>query len=469
MESIGFALFGVVLTVLFLLYLPGDGGPWVARTWADLGRRKGLAFTPSTKTAGMKLAGTMAGVPISVEIVSRQEGNAEASFTRVQADLQGRLPSGFALAARSRLPPGEPSSSAQVETGDAAFDEQVQASGPQHLTVACLGVAARRRTEALVAEIAGGVSDGIVFLERRGIISTVDELDRAVRTVSALASLLREAAADPVRALRDNAASDPVDEVRLRNFKALRQRQASQSPEEQEAAKVALAATSPRLRLLAASQEATDESFAELSSLAADVRLEPALRAEALRNLGRLFLYERAAPAMRAAIASPSDLLRLEAVLAAGRARDASLLEPIALLADRPDEPLAQAIAETLGRLGDSRAEPALLKLLAHEAPAVRRAAADALAHAGTVAAVESLLPLAKGLFEDAHVKEAARDALRRIQARLGDADAGRLSVVEPADAAGAVSLADHAGALSLSARPDPSQDAPATSSRKVR
>ncbi|HEY3450723.1 MAG TPA: hypothetical protein VGK67_30480 [Myxococcales bacterium] len=66
----------------------------------------------------------------------------------------------------------------------------------------------------------------------------------------------------------------------------------------------------------------------------------------------------------------------------------------------------------------------------------VRLEVIAALARMGSVHSVEPLLAL-----EGKAVKGAARDAARAIQARLGDADAGRLSVVDACAGEGAVSL----------------------------
>jgi HEAT repeat protein len=101
-----------------------------------------------------------------------------------------------------------------------------------------------------------------------------------------------------------------------------------------------------------------------------------------------------------------------------------------------------------LGVLGDARAEPHLIELLRHADEKVRMAAAAALGIVGGIQAVEPLLPLTKGLFNgDLHA--AARDAVRRIQSRLGDVEAGRLSVAA-AGPEGALSVSGEGGELSV-------------------
>jgi hypothetical protein len=71
------------------------------------------------------------------------------------------------------------------------------------------------------------------------------------------------------------------------------------------------------------------------------------------------------------------------------------------------------------------------------------------------VAAVEQLLPLTQALL-DSQLRQAARNAVGNIQSRLGDVEAGRVSLAEAVGLEGALALADDAavriGELSLSA-----------------
>jgi hypothetical protein len=93
------------------------------------------------------------------------------------------------------------------------------------------------------------------------------------------------------------------------------------------------------------------------------------------------------------------------------------------------------------------------VQLLADDSSHVQQASAQALGAFGSVAAVEHLLPLARGLF-DSQLRQAARSAVSTIQARMGDVEAGRVSLAEPQALEGAVALADTAaariGAISL-------------------
>ena len=118
----------------------------------------------------------------------------------------------------------------------------------------------------------------------------------------------------------------------------------------------------------------------------------------------------------------------------------------------------AEAVAHALGRIGDPGAEPCLLRLLAFGQSHVRLAAARALGRVGSVAAVEPLLRLTRGLTVPGNLKRAAGEGVTRIQARLGDVEAGRLSLARCEDPEGALSLAgdpDERGALSLETASD--------------
>lgn len=88
----------------------------------------------------------------------------------------------------------------------------------------------------------------------------------------------------------------------------------------------------------------------------------------------------------------------------------------------------------------DPASEPLVIPLLGHAEVAVRLAAIATLARIGSVAAVEPLLPHTEPLLGGA-VKAAAVDAVAAIQARLGGAEAGRVTLVAPG-AGGELSVA---------------------------
>jgi HEAT repeat protein len=147
-------------------------------------------------------------------------------------------------------------------------------------------------------------------------------------------------------------------------------------------------------------------------------------------------------------------VLHRAAVAAAARGRFVRLAPTVADLVTAGDADTRREIAEALGVLGDPATEPALLRLLEDASTQVQCAAARSLGSIGSVLAVEPLMPHTEGL-GNAQRRQAARAAIGQIQSRLGNVEAGRVSLAEDA-LSGAVSLAgqgsEAAGALSLSA-----------------
>ncbi len=183
------------------------------------------------------------------------------------------------------------------------------------------------------------------------------------------------------------------------------------------------------------------ESIDPLLEMVAKDR-EPQLRAEALTHLAA-FAGERLWPVLAGALRSEHQEVRRAAVEAAGRTHDLASVPPLLALATDADPATVQAVAEALGKLGDPQAGPTLLRLLGHDSIEVRRAAVTALGLAGTIAAVEPLLGVSEGMLADGELQQAAREAVARIQSRLGNAEAGRLSLSEHEQRSGALSLTD--------------------------
>jgi hypothetical protein len=100
--------------------------------------------------------------------------------------------------------------------------------------------------------------------------------------------------------------------------------------------------------------------------------------------------------------------------------------------------------------LADTRAEPQLLRWLDDADEQVQAEAAGALAHAGTTRAVPALLERTDGFMRSNQLKSAARHAVQMIQSRVLDADVGDVSLAEPADGAGELSIVDAPGDLTL-------------------
>jgi HEAT repeat protein len=304
-----------------------------------------------------------------------------------------------------------------VLLGDAEFDAGAHVEGPEDQVLAALREPARRAVLPLLTGHRATVKDGVLRVELHGVVD--GELVR--RMLAGMAETARALCVASVpEALADGARVDPNPEVRLRSLQVLlrtwREHEAAKR-----AAHAAIIDANPRARLAAARLLADEQAAVALRQLADDATVPAEVRVGALETLLELrpdFLAE-------------------------------------ALRGWAADEELAETAARAFGTLGDSRAEPVLLGLLSHPRPAAREAAVLSLGQVGTIRAVEPLTALAAS----GPLRAAAREAIRRVQARLGDAEAGRLSVAPERGAAGAVSLPAEVrvGALEtlLELRPD--------------
>jgi hypothetical protein len=204
-----------------------------------------------------------------------------------------------------------------------------------------------------------------------------------------------------------------------------------------------------------------DRGLHVLAALAFDDTVGAEVRAEALEHLASGFPYEKIATTVAKAIQSDDQRVVRAAVAVAGAGRDAAVLKRVCEIASLSrvgttvTESLAETCATSLGLIGGPAAQSTLLTLLEHESEKVRRAAASGLGKIGTVEAVEPLMALTGGVLGGA-VKEAARDSIRLIQNRLGDAEGGRLSVAAVDGAAAGLSLVDDGGLSVAGEAPDP-------------
>ena len=427
--------------------------------WREAAQRLGLAFAPGgiRATRGV-IVGALEGFRVKIDIVRRGSGEDRGSYLRASAGLGGRLPAGVSLTGESdRTTMAKLLSGEDTRTGDPMFDELVDVRGPEVPLRAALSGAARERVLQLIRR-GGAVKDGavVLVLEERGQLNSVAAISWLVEQVVGVARELTAHRGEIQHALAANAREDRMPEARLLNLKTLAQRYPAAAAQ---ALTPALSDPDPRLRLWGAARMQGPGAAAVLAGLVGDVSVDPALRAEALRTLTQTRPYAEVAPSLVVALEDAEEKLQREAVAAVGRFRDASLYERVVRLGPRAGDELAETIAQTLGEMGDGRAERPLLLLLARESGAVKAAAATALGLIGTVDAVEPLLPLTKGLLGSERAKEAAREAIRRIQARLGDVAAGSLSLVEEGAQAGALSVAVPSGAVSL-AEPADAPDA---------
>jgi HEAT repeat protein len=281
---------------------------------------------------------------------------------------------------------------------------------------------------------------------QRSWLKTTDraELREVQRQGTALAQLLSVPRAVVHQRLADNATQDSEPQVRLQNLRFL-VAAGTQAPPGLLAhtARSLLNDVHP-VRLLAAQQLGT-EGHAVLQALAADEQVQLEQRVAAARSLG-------AAPTpslggLRALLSAPQPPEVHGAALAAVPAAGTALAPLVLSCAQSEHASVRAAAAQALGVLAQPQAEPVLRQLLTDDASEVQLASAEALGALGTVTAVESLLPLAENLLRP-QLRQAARAAIQRIQSRLGNVEAGRVSLAEPGALEGAVSIATGSAAL---------------------
>lgn len=327
-----------------------------------------------------------------------------------------------------------------VPIGDPAFDDLIELPAVDAHVCAALCYRARGQLTKLLGW-GGSVQDGMVVCSSTWSMEHNRSLSLLLRSVASLARLLSVPLGKVPQRLADNALNDPAPEVRLQNLRFLVASD-TRSPPDLVASTAAslLADAHAPVRLMAAGH-AGEPGHAVLRALAADTKLDRSLRVQAVESLGRHPLPDL--EGLRAVLVSPHPPELIVAALAViGWSDDAALLEAVLGCARSEHDSVRAEAARVLGRMGARQAEPLLIQLLADAASDVQQASAEALGVFGSVAAVEPLLPLAESLVRP-RLRQAARGAIGRIQSRLGDVEAGRLSLSDRHDLAGAVDVVD--------------------------
>lgn len=449
----------------------------INRAWRRAARELGLVYERRRSDRASILSGTMDGLEISIsagtqgagrdaDTVAAKRGAGRDEWETcdvVNIDGAGAHSTGVSVhprvhfAAARGIPTGIP-------TGDAEFDARFRIEGSSAGALAMLGRDARRFLLDLRAPqpwtllITGSVSEPILRVLIHGEPRGVEGKVRAVRAAAAIAraTRLEGGIAD---GLTRNVRSD-VQAVRMRSLRCLIDAMGEEHPAVKEACRLALNDESAEIRVVAARELGAD-GVPVLLALVLDADEAFDVRAEAARafvehaddETFRLFVDRH--------LDSADAALRRLAIEAVG---DRSWIAALPrLLEPRPDAHPSdiRATAIALRKLGDSAAEPILIEWLGSPVSAVAAASARALGFVGSIAAVEPLLPLARGAWGASEVRAAARDALRRIQSRLGPVEAGRLALVDVDGAAGALSEADDAaGRVAIDEAGSPREDA---------
>jgi hypothetical protein len=365
----------------------------LSEQWAATARKRGLERRRGLRLVdgcweGPRFAGKLEGADVETTLVQHEQAGQVCLDLRLQAWPAGTRPPQVDLGRRPRT------DQTPVATGDVDFDSRLIAQGRAPEVLALLSAPVREAARELESGPDAALEDGVLtarvpLLPALGVArATPEQAAWRLQALARLAPRLGLGTETIEQRLLENLRADPCAEMRRRSLLALVSR-GGELAEVREALRLALASDDVLLRLEAAAAEGSDS--APLQAL--DVT---------------------------------------EAALAA--------LVPQA----------AERAAELLGDRAEPEAEPLLLELLRRPEPPVRLEAARALGRTGSAASVELLLALARD-GADAELLQAMREAVAAIQGRLSGAEAGRLSLAEAAESAGALSF-EHAdaGALSL-------------------
>jgi hypothetical protein len=348
-----------------------------------------------------------------------------------------------------------------VWTGDEAFDAEVSVSGPALTALAVLSFEARARLrEVMSVGRAALVINGDVRLRTHRPVRTLRRLEEYVEAALAVAAWMGalepvaeggDAASGLVERVVRNARVEPVEAVRWRMLNALEPHFSHSEGARRLLWRTAQDA-SPRIRLYSAERLGAD-GLAGAESVLAD----PGATAEQRRVAAELMLQWSSASEGLAyswewldhGVQGVRDVaVRFLAGVEGERALARVLSERGA------HDPAALSLLRSL-KAATPALETHLLALLAVRhvprgapmAEEIAEVAARRLEEVGSRAAVAPLLARSEGAGR--RLRGAIRSAVAAIQARLGDADAGRLSLASRDDGAGGLSLSEAHGGLS--------------------
>ena len=387
------------------------------------------------------------GLEIRMESPKPREGEAMKPTDRFVVTGPGLLPYGLRLEARNAFAANEVVAfrRSDVVTEVGRFDQWVTVLEQS----ASAGAVLDRETRELVLEGFSTrhvdrleVENGEVVCERRHEPEDSSQIVDHFRWMQKLAKRLLDPGNETPGRLAANAASDPIEDVRLANLIAL-QREFPQKQITDEASRSSLTDPAPQLRLAAAAFLGADgfKTFSELA--AANVGVGSDIRVEALRHLVHRAPRETVIPVLEVLLRDATSEVRREAIIACGTLKHTGAVPLLLARLDPNHAPLASAVARAFGELGDPRAEPALLTILGSSDADVATAAAEALGRLGSVATVQALLNRIDAGSTTGLLRAAARAAIAAIQARQIGADDGQLSLSDAGSPVGTLTIVD--------------------------
>jgi len=430
--------------------------------WSQAAGQLGMTFTPATTFKTGIIAGTSHGFNVKIDTFSRSSGNnSSTTYTRYVVS-GGGIPNSLGVKGQGFFSGLRRAFGGQdIEVGDPAFDSAAIVTGPESLALAVLDDRTRGLLSGILNSLGMRVSEGKVYLERTGVQRDPSQIIAIIQSMLRVAEGVSTNRGSVADLLAQNALSDRVAEVRERNLHQLTARNPTHAQTEH-TLRTILDAPPPRnatgvnlvmnrMRLHAASRLGGAASVAELTRIALDSDLPEQVRAEAVDSLGRRSQQtEGIAESLKPLLATALPELTRSVVRALGRLGSGlgSELIPVAslvdMLANAPDD-LAVEVATALGKARAVVAVDALVAQLDRDDVPAQVAAANALGQIGDLRAVERLLDLTRGVLRSPALKDAARTAVAAIQEGAKGGGVGQLSVIEPAEGQGGLSVAHDA------------------------
>jgi hypothetical protein len=302
------------------------------------------------------------------------------------------------------------------------FASAISIAGDELIAYALLDDRARKDVMTLVAEYGVWVMDGAMVWESGQIPVTADLItDMAWRMLSLARRLVLKPSEIPER-LSSNARGDPAPDVRRQNL-VLAIVHHPTAEETLSACRSAIHGDQNVFVRIQAAKHLGEEGLETLKSIAGAEYGNDHARLSALQHIARN--HPKSAPDVLAKLLWASSRRVILASIQALAHLDASFVRP-------------------------ADVESRLIDLAGANDRALRLEAIQLLGRVGAAHSLAALSALTKGMFNDASVKEAARETIRAIEARIGVAEGGRLSIVVSPEGLGSLSLSSDGGAVSV-------------------
>lgn len=419
--------------------------------WGRASRMLGLSYIHRSdrRLARAALAGQLEDFQVAVTLEPNPRNLWSAIQTRFCVDSMGTIPSDVGFSAESTLLNAllGDEKDTRITVGDSRFDSLVRVDGDPISALALLDEGARAGVTSVVT-MGADIADGTITATHKTILTNPEKLVERIQKLVEVAKRLRLKREDIPKRLAANASTDGNADVRRANLDCLLEHFGS-AQETKAFAKGALESNDPEVRLRAAMLLGTD-GFRAVCSAIQNSEATMLTRLEALRFLIRGFDRRKVIPVLEKLVAASTNEMRAQTIRSLTDLNHRPTLDlALKRLADASPAVLTASIA-AVARFGSASDEPRIARLLSHVNKAVRLEAVKALSRVGTIASVEALTDARVKAAANEELKRAIDAAISRIQGRVGDADAGRLSIVHDTETAGGLAIAPPTGAVSV-------------------